>query len=790
MHFAPLLLPLFVASGAAGLINEIVWFQLLALQIGGSSRAMAIVLATFMAGMGLGAWGGPRLVKRSVHPLLACGALELVMAAAGILVPAILAASGDGGGIIEAIRWAGCIALLLVPTLAMGAALPVTARILGPTRRASRWVALLYSANTFGGVVGCLLAGFHLLRLHDTATAAAVAAVLNLAAAAMAFLLAAGHPWFPKNLSEPATGKAWLPQSPLAGIDQGILVATFLSGATALAAEVIWTRLLTLLLGGTTYTFSLILACFLCGMGIGSALVGAVRFPQTWLAWCQAGLVPAIAWGAWSAAAGLPAWPVNPRLAATPWVQIEIDLVRCLVAVLPAAILWGASLPLAVAAVARSCGDISRAAGACLAANTAGAVVGSLAAALVLLPGVGSRSTQQLVLATAAVSAVMAAWQPRQRLLSAGLAGLAAVLLGCLLWPTVPPLSPALVGYGRLAALFGDEPAEFLTVREGTDSTLAVSRSPDGSLNYHNAGKVQASGQPQDMRLQRMLGHLATLVPITPRDVLVIGCGAGVTAGAVSVDEGVERETICEIEAEVPRTAGRFFGSINHGVIGNPKVTLRIDDARHFLRTTTATFDAITSDPFDPWVRGAATLYTKEFFTEARNHLRPGGVITIFVQLYEAGTPAVKSEIATFLEVFPDGLVFGNTNRGLGYDIVLLGSSAPLTIDLDRIDERLSAPQSRLLRESLADIGCDNAADLLSTFVATGTQLQAWLAGAEINRDSNLRLQYLAGLGINAYEQEAIYRDIHAAGSIPEGLFTGSQVRINRLRKLARRNRY
>jgi spermidine synthase len=215
-----------------------------------------------------------------------------------------------------------------------------------------------------------------------------------------------------------------------------------------------------------------------------------------------------------------------------------------------------------------------------------------------------------------------------------------------------------------------------------------------------------------------------------------------------------------------------------------------IDDARHYLRTTADHFDAITSDPFDPWVRGAANLYTREFFQSARDHLNPGGVITVFVQLYEAGTPAVKSEIATFLEVFPDGLVFGNTAGGEGYDLVLLGCNGPTVIDLDRIDERLRGPGTETLRESFADIGCSNAADLFASFAATGPQLKGWLADAEINSDANLRLQYLAGLGVNAYEQKGIYRAILAAGDWPEGVFEGSVVRMNRLKKLGRKARY
>lgn len=790
MKPATFLLPIFVAGGAAALIYEVVWFQLLALQVGGATRAIAIVLATFMAGLGAGALLIPRLIPPMTDPLRACAVLEAFTALCGLAMPGAIVATG---GFPTTLQWLAVSLLILIPTLAMGGTLPIATRALGPGQRAARQVAGLYAANTIGGVAGCLLAGFYLLRVHDTWVATVVAATLNLAAALGAVWMAwSGIPF--RSAAVAPSPEAGLGRFPVR-LDHGVLVTACLGGATALAAEVVWTRLLTLLLGGTTYTFSLILAGFLAGIGIGAAIAGQLRPPRSWLAWCQVALVAAVAWGAWSLGVGLPAWPVNPRLASSPWGQFEIDFVRCLVAVVPAAILWGASLPLAIGALAHGGVATPRATAAVLAANTFGAILGSLATALWLLPGAGSRATQGLLIAAAAVAAVVA-MPPRRRGVT-GLAGwsriaapLTAIALAAWLIPRTPELAPSLVAWGRLAAVFGKQPVEFLVVREGADSTLAVSRSADGSLNYHNAGKVQASGEPQDMRLQRMLGHLATLVPDRPRKVLVIGCGAGVTAGSVSVDPAVESETICEIEAEVPRTAGEYFGPINQDVIRNPKVTVTIDDARHFLRTTPDTFDAITSDPFDPWVRGAANLYTREFFQSARDHLAPGGVITVFVQLYEAGTAAVKSEIATFLEVFPDGLVFGNTAGGEGYDLVLLGSNGPLTIDLDRIDERLRGPGTEALRESLADIGCSNAADLFASFTATGPQLRGWLADAEINRDANLRLQYLAGLGVNVYEQRDIYRAILAAGDWPEGVFKGSEVRLNRLKKLGRKARY
>ena len=199
------------------------------------------------------------------------------------------------------------------------------------------------------------------------------------------------------------------------------------------------------------------------------------------------------------------------------------------------------------------------------------------------------------------------------------------------------------------------------------------------------------------MRLQRMLGHFTHLIPKTPKNALVIGCGAGVTAGAVSASVRTSSTmTIAEIEPLVPRVGRRSTSaSTTTTSSNNPKVTIHIDDARHFLLTTDEKFDAITSDPLDPWVKGAATLYTSEFFELVKQHLNPGGVVTLFVQLYESNTAAVKSEIGTFMEAFPNGVVWGNTNNGQGYDLVLMGQVEPIKIDVDAMEAKLDEPAVR-----------------------------------------------------------------------------------------------
>ena len=318
--------------------------------------------------------------------------------------------------------------------------------------------------------------------------------------------------------------------------------------------------------------------------------------------------------------------------------------------------------------------------------------------------------------------------------------------------------------------------ANIIYVGEGLNASVAVSELANGVRNYHNAGKVQASSEPQDMRLQRMLGHMTTLLPRQAKKVLVIGCGAGVTAGAVSVDPSVEHETIAEIEPLVPRVVSTYFSQHNFDVVRNPKVHIRIDDARHFVETTPEKFDAITSDPLDPWVKGAAMLYTQEFFEMARSHLNPGGAMTLFVQLYESNTDAVKSEIATFLDVFPNGVVWGNTNEGKGYDLVLFGPLETASIDVDAINERLKRPEYEPVARSLREIGMTSAIDLFSTYAGRRGDLAVWLRDAQINHDKDLRLQYLAGLGLNLYQADVIYADmLKYVTKLPEDLFVASE---------------
>lgn len=812
------LLLLFIGSGCAALIYEVVWYQSLALIVGSDAVSMAVVLATYMGGMSLGSLAYLRWKRRGVHPLRVYAVLEVLIGLCALLVLYVLPwagglyiAIGGSGANGVLLRGLFCAVFLLVPTMAMGATLPAASAWLRATPEGVGRVGFYYTANILGGVLGALLAGFYLLRVYDMQIATFAGVALNLAVALLAALLARVSPRVPDVVDAALLAAV----APAADAEQAfrneetvslhvfaappapratVYVAIALSGACALGAEVVWTRNLALLLGGTVYTFSMILATVLVGLAIGSAVGSSVAraspSPRRALALCQVGALVGLAWAAWWQLEALPNWPINPQLAPAPWFVFQLDFVRALWTVLPASVAWGASFPLAIAAIASGEPSSSRAVARIYTANTLGAIAGALLASLVLIERIGTQRSQQLFMLLAAAGALLLYWPGRAQgaraahWSAATLAPLAAtlvLLLGTL--PLVHPVPGVLAGYGRWAVTWLKNHGEFIFIGEGRNATLAVSQMPNGTRNYHNAGKVQASSTPEDMRLQRMLGHITTLLARDPKNVLVIGCGAGVTAGAVSINPDVQSQTIAEIEPLVPRVVSTYFKTENHGVIQNPKVKVHLDDARHFLLTTHEKFDAITADPFDVWVKGSANLNTLEFYQEMKKHLNPGGVVTAWVAFYETDSAAFKSEIATFMKVFPYAMVFGNLSGGQGYDGVLVGSAEPIVIDASAIEAKLHTPRYAPVLQSLVDVNYGSAVELFGTFAAHSSQLTNYLADAQINRDRNLRLQYLAGMAVNHYEQSQLYSDLKANGGWKEGLFRGDPATLEQLRQ-------
>ena len=773
--YLPLLVALFAGSGCAALIYEIVWFQMLQLVVGSSAISLGILLGTFMAGMCVGSVTLSRVISTRHHPLRVYALLELGIGIMGIVLLSVLpligkfyigaATQGLWGHLLRGLICAFC---LFPPTVLMGATLPAIARWTASTRRGVSWLGFFYGGNIVGAVCGCLFAGFYLLRLYDVVIATYVAVALNIGVALIGYGLARRAEY---AAADAPTRNLWIANA------WRVYVAIAISGACALGAQVIWTRLLSLMMGATVYAFSIILGVFLIGLGVGSsagaALARSKRNPQLALGWCQLLLVGAIAWAAYALAQLLPYWAPGGTVA----VRFQLDLLRCFVAIFPATALWGMSFPLALAAASTRDRDPGALAGSVYAANTAGAIVGALGFVVIALWG--TQTAQRVLLVLSACGAALmfgrALWQACNRGRAVRSDRWVAVTVGVALLVWHLPAPPAaLIAYGRSLLDWGDE-AQYLYVGEGMNASIAVSELDTGVRNFHVSGKIVASSEPQDTRLQRMLGHLSALMHAKPRSVLVVGCGAGVTAGTFLLHPSVERIVICEIEPLIPPAAKAYFGPENYAVLQDSRVEVAIDDARHYLVTTDEKFDIITSDPIHPWVKGAGALYSKEYFALCKKRLNPGGVVTQWVPLYESRADAVKSEIATFFDVFSHGTIWGNQDDGQGYDVVLLGTESPLIIDVDALQTRLDRDDHTEVWASLDGVDLGSAVALLSTYAGRASDLAEWLADAEINLDRNMRLQYLAGLGLNRYEADAIYTALLEYAHYPTTLFVATQ---------------
>src|SRR4051812_43570197 len=337
-RFLPALLLLFVGSGCAALIYEIVWFQLLQLVIGSSAISLGVLLGTFMGGMCLGSFVLSSVVPARHHPLRVYAGLELGIALIGLLVLAGMplvsgiytswAGSGVAGLLFRGVIAGIC---LLPPTLLMGATLPAISRWVEATPEGVSWLGFFYGGNIAGAVLGSVLAGVYLLRVFDVSIAPYVAVGINVAVAAGGFAIASVTTYKPVDSMEMDPGVR------RASGAVGVYVVIALSGFTALAAEVVWTRLLSLLFGATTYAFSLILAVFLFGLGIGStigsAMTSRVTRPRIALGWCQLGLCVCMAWTAYVISRSLPYWPLNPSAVQNPWINLQVDVVRAMFAV-------------------------------------------------------------------------------------------------------------------------------------------------------------------------------------------------------------------------------------------------------------------------------------------------------------------------------------------------------------------------------------------------------------------------------------------------------------------------
>ena len=800
---------LFFLSGALGLLYEVVWLRLLVLFFGSTHFAVTAVLTAVMAGQALGALAAGRYVDRiNQHPLRVYGLLEVGVGASALCVPLMLAVMRPAVAILSpatassfyigsVLRFLLALAVLIAPTMLMGAALPTLSRVIARRhRRIEGGVGWLYAVNVFGAVAGTALTGFVLLPSFGTAATVVSAGLVNVALGAVALVVAAAsrHTRSPDTVDEPSVQlhrRRGPPGDRGPGRDDGhqavrgpgrddghlALWVVALSGALAMVYEIAWTRVLGLVLGSSVYAFTVMLSTFLVGLACGAALgvrtgARAATAPRVVRI-----LVVVVGLGSVAGFLTLHALPALPPLFASWFHALDLTdgaaagrlarlatlefLVASLV-MLPAAVTLGMVFPLALRLRVTGPRGIGRAVGTLSAANAAGTIIGATAAGFVLLPWLG---LQGGVLAAVVAGVALAMWIDARRPQPSavrvwggrGLAA-AAIVVAVTARPAWDPLvmnsgvfqyAPELTGHavtrdGFRAAQHDD--TEVLHYEEGLTANVLVARQrSNGNVWMSIDGKLDASSRA-DLPTQLLLGHLPMLwldsSAAAAPSAIVIGFASGITTGAVT-RYAPSRVTAVEIEPAVVR-ASAFFDHVNHTPLADPAVELVEGDGRTWLISGRTHYDAIISEPSNPWMTIAANLFTREFFEAGRDRLVPGGVFSQWIQLYGLQPADLRSLVATFASVFPRVSMFWAIP---GRDIVLLGSEGTLEVDLGRLDVAFGRPS---VAADLARIDVRGTPDLLTYYLAGDAGTRAFARDAPINTDDNALIEFRAPLSLHA----------------------------------------
>ncbi len=802
MYIRRLFLLAYGVSGAASLIYEVTWTRLLTLEMGHGVVAASTVLAAFMGGLAVGSAAGGYFGGRlsPTQALRAYAILEVIVAILAALLPFELAAvrpllanvyaDGSPGVMFSLSRLALSLFLLAAPAAAMGATFPVTSRWM--VRGAAHVAAdagWLYTVNTIGAALGAVLAGFLLLPTFGLRLTTQAGVALNLTAAAIALWIAARANRLPARANVPtARAKRVKPKTEEAGLLWIAAAALGLSGTASLALQVVWTRLAALILGPTTYAFSLVVAVFIGGLAVGSALgsrlAARVRQPVVGLAICllsSVGLAIAAATAVDRALLVMAGFVTASDASFGGLLVRQALLVAALIA--PMTVAFGAAFPFAVAVGFRSDAKIVPDLGLIYAVNTGGAIVGALLAGFVLINSLGLHDTIRFVAVAvgAGTFALLLAARVRGRSRVIGFAGCALVtFLGVFLPSWNQPLLSS--GVYKYAADMGEidtwiTAGRLLYYREGATATVSV-REALGNRSLSIDGKVDASSGA-DMLTQRLLAHVPLLLHPDPHRVGILGLGSGVTLGA-ALRHPVTQADVLEILPEVVQASG-FFASENHQALADPRTRLIVGDGRLHLMLSRSKYDVIVSEPSNPWIAGIASLFTREFFETARDNLAPGGVLCQWAHTYDMSDRDLRSIVSTFLSVFPHGSLW---LIGKG-DVLLVASAEPLDKRLGEMTRHWERPG---VADDLLDVGVREPFDLLSMFVAEGPALAGYAAGAPVQTDDRSQLEFSGPrslFGSSANRNDEILRQLASTAPAPAAVRTA----ISQARPAAWRNR-
>lgn len=758
-------------SGATGLVYEVVWSKVLSDVLGNSGQAHAIVLATFMGGLALGAWLFGGLADRLQRPLALYAFIELGVGLYALVFPqvhgaveaAFLSIAPSFSESARAVPKLLFAALALVPpTVAMGGTMPAMLKHAtrdDPSIRGT--LARLYAVNSVGAAVGAWVAGTVWIPNAGLAATTRAAGFINLLLGGLALWMARRLPTEAEVKDRPDdTEEAYgTPQV------RAAILGLALSGFTAMLYETGWIRLVTLVVGASSYAFTWIVCAFILGISLGSSWV-ARRPPGDSLK----------LFGRLQAAIAITLCLTLPVYLRVPYVFLKVRgmLARTegafpawqallfavsLLVMLAPTFVMGAAFPVGARVVAKGHATVGRRIGWVWAVNTVGTVLGALLGGLWLMPtfGVEALFTIGLVLTlVGAFAALQATPGANFRLAPVGVGVLVFALYAVAFrgWaPVLARLSPfrasPAIAQGRTASeyvrLYVDSQVQDF-VRDDTFATVFVGHSAKNPAHRFLLvnGKPDASTGPGDQVTQALLGQLGLLlVPQAPKKVMVVGAGAGFTV-ASALSHPVDSVDLVEISKGVLEAA-RLFSDVNRGALDEPRTRLHVDDARTFLALSQDRYDVIISEPSNPWVSGISSLFTEEFFEIVDRRLADGGVLVQWIHTYEMSDELVKLVMRTLRGRFPHVTGW----QGGDGDLLLLASRAPLTPDFDELARRTAIPT---VKADLARVDVEGAAGVLALQVMTEAQVAAYAGEGPTNRDDHNRLEYRAPVAFFADE--------------------------------------
>ncbi len=738
-------------SGTAALIYQLLWIKQLSLVVGIEVYAITTAVSAFFAGLGLGGAVFGRLADRTDRPIRLYAQLELAVGFSAVFVTLTLARAASPFALLEnrlgAVAWLPLFLLVAIPAFLMGGTLPVLLRALAPNfGNVARAGGILYAANTAGAVLGALAVPIFLLPQFGVRNSALIAAALNVLAGVSAGLLDRG--------SEPQTLQPQLSNSQR--LTSGAKVALLLyavAGGIALGYEVVWSQAVIPLMSTRSFAFAIVLAAFLAGLVLGSAVYSrfADRVRRPWRVFAL--LIAAAGLLALVGVSGVGRWFVllqyHAGLAAysaTSSAMVEMCtrfFVAAIIMIFPCSLLLGAAFPAALR-LAVSAGYVGRDAGAVVALNTAGGVLGTVLTGFLLIPYLGVIRSLAVLAVAAAVVGVIAAIHDQPDLKSESAAhapsskklALSAVAAVSALTITVALLTPpqklvALIPYIHGSAgsviFHEDDPGGTVAVTEEAEA-----RSPFRRLYIQ--GVSNSGDSLPSLRYMR----LQTFIPLLihsgePKSALVIGLGTGITAGATLRYPGLKIRVCDELLPGVVRATNLFQG--NFGVGSDPNIEIRHRDGRRDLLQSTERYDVITLEPPPPSAAGVVNLYSRDFYSLAAMRLEPGGIFAQWLPIATQNDEDSRSLVRSFIDVFPYATLWTTEL----HEMLLVGSFQPIALDVTRLSARFNQPT---VAGALSEVGVDSPAALLATWVTGREGLEQYASGTEPVTDDRPRIEY------------------------------------------------